>query len=224
MGTLYIVATPIGNLKDITLRALETLKEVDFIACEDTRQTRKLLDRYKIKKPLVSYHQHTRIQKVDYIVDQLAQGKSCALVSDAGTPCISDPGRVLVNRAIELSSNQIKIVPIPGPSALITAASISGFPVDRFIFLGFPPHKKGRLKFFEQIRDSKYTVILYESPYRILKTLGQLKEVVNNRQVVICRELTKMFETVYRGSIDEVISQLEKEKIRGEFVIIISTK
>jgi len=221
MGILYVVATPIGNLKDITLRALEILKEVDFIACEDTRQTKKLLDRYKIKKPQISYHQHTRIQKIDYIVDQLKQGKSIALVSDAGTPCISDPGRVLVTRAYDAG---IKIVPIPGPSAFICAASISGLPVDKFIFLGFPPHKKGRRKFFEQIRDNKYTVILYESPYRILKTLGQLRDVVGDRRIVVCRELTKMFEIVYRGSLNEVINQLEKEKIKGEFVVVVEGK
>ncbi len=221
MGILYVVATPIGNLKDITLRALEILKEVDFIACEDTRQTKKLLDRYKIKKPQVSYHQHTRIQKIDYIVNQIAQGKSCALVSDAGTPCISDPGRVLVTRAYDAG---VKVVPIPGPSALISAASISGLPVDKFIFLGFPPHKKGRRKFFEQIRDNKYTVILYESPYRILKTLGQLRDVVGDRRIVVCRELTKMFEIVYRGSLNEVINQLEKEKIKGEFVVVVEGK
>lgn len=219
MGILYVVATPIGNLKDITLRALEMLKEVDFIVCEDTRQTKKLLDRYQIEKPLISYHQHTKIQKIDYIVNQIAQGKSCALVSDAGTPCISDPGSLLLARAVQA---KIKIVPLPGPSALTAAASISGFFVDRFIFLGFPPHKKGRQKFFEQIKDSQYPVIFYESPYRILKTLNQLKDAVNGRQIVVCRELTKMFETVYRGSIEEVISQLEKEKIRGEFVVAIN--
>jgi 16S rRNA (cytidine1402-2'-O)-methyltransferase len=219
MGILYVVATPIGNLKDITFRALEILKLVDFIICEDTRQTKKLLDRYQIEKPLISYHQHTKIQKIDYIINQIAQGKSCALVSDAGTPSISDPGSLLVARAVQ---SKIKIVPLPGPSALTAAASISGFFVDRFIFLGFPPHKKGRQKFFEQIKESIYPVIFYESPYRILKTLSQIKDLVNDRQIVVCRELTKMFETVYRGSIDEVISQLEKEKIRGEFVVIIN--
>lgn len=220
-GILYVVATPIGNLKDITLRALEILKEVDFIACEDTRQTKKLLDRYQIEKPLISYHQHTKIQKIDYIVNQIAQGKSCALVSDAGTPCISDPGSVLLAKAVRAG---IKIVPLPGPSALTAAASISGFPVDRFIFLGFPPHKKGRQKFFEQIKESIYPVIFYESPYRILKTLNQLKDVVNSRQIMVCRELTKMFETVYRGNINEVITKLEKEKIRGEFVVMVAKK
>ena len=220
-GILYVVATPIGNLEDITLRALKVLKEVDFIACEDTRQTKKLLDRYKIKKPQVSYHQHTRIQKIDYIINQIAQGKSCALVSDAGTPCISDPGRVLVARAYDAG---VKVIPIPGPSALISAASISGLPVDKFIFLGFPPHKKGRRKFFEQIRDNKYTVILFESPYRILKTLGQLRDVVDDRRIVVCRELTKMFEIVYQGTIKEVISKLEKEKIKGEFVVVVEAK
>jgi len=223
MGILYVVATPIGNLEDISLRTLRVLKEVGFIVCEDTRQTKKLLDRYQIEKPLISYHQHTKIQKIDYIVNQIAQGKSCALVSDAGTPSISDPGSLLVARAVQA---KIKIVPLPGPSALTAAASISGFPVDRFIFLGFPPHKKGRQKFLKQIKDSQYPVIFYESPYRILKTLNELKNTMNNEQrtknnIVVCRELTKKFETIYRGKIDEVIKEIEKDKIKGEFVVIV---
>lgn len=217
-GVLYVVATPIGNLKDITLRALEILKEIDFIACEDTRRTKKLLDHYKIKKFLVSYHQHTRIQKINYIINQIKQGKSCALVSDSGTPAISDPGRILVSKAYKAG---IKVIPIPGPSALITALSISGFKTDRFLFLGFPPNKKGRRKFFEQIKKSRYTVIFYESPYRILKTLKELEEIIEEREIVVCRELTKMFETVYRRDFKEVISQIEKDKIKGEFVVVV---
>lgn len=221
MGVLYIVATPIGNLKDITLRALETLKQVDFVACEDTRVTKKLLDYYQIKKILISYHQHTKIQKIDEILNQIALGKSCALVSDSGTPGISDPGNILVARAVQ---KNIKIVPIPGPSALTAAASISGFPQDKFLFLGFPPHKKGRRKFFKQIKESIYPVVFYESPYRILKTLNLLREMVSERRIVVCRELTKMFETIYRGTIDQIIDQLSKEKIKGEFVVVVEPK
>lgn len=222
MAILYIVATPIGNLEDITKRALRILSEVDLILAEDTRITKKLLDRYQIKTPTLSYHQYSKLKKIDYILELLNQGKNLALVSDAGTPGISDPGGKLISKIIELLGQKVKIVPIPGPSALISAASISGFPMEKFIFLGFPPTKKKRKKFFEQIANSKYPVIFYESPYRILKTLTQLQNYIPvGSWVVICRELTKKFETIYRGKISEVIGQLKKENVRGEFVVVI---
>jgi len=178
MVTLYIIGTPIGNLKDITLRALEVLKEVDLILCEDTRVTKKLLEHYQIKKPLLNYHQHSRLKKVNYILELLKQGKNLALVSDAGTPGISDPGNLLVYEAIERLREKVEIIPIPGPSAATAAASISGFPMDKFLFLGFPPTKRKRKKFFEAVVKSKYPVIFYESPYRIIKTLKELSSLL----------------------------------------------
>lgn len=225
MAILYIVATPIGNLKDISIRALDILKEVDLIVCEDTRQTLKLLNHYGISKPLVSYFQHSKLSKVEYIIEQLRQEKNLALVTDAGTPGISDPGGKLIEQLINWTVGQLKIVPIPGPNAAITALSISGFPTDKFIFLGFPPHKKGRNKFFKEIAEAKYTVVFYESPYRILKTLGQIKTVLSpERKIVVCRELTKQFESIYRGRAEEIIKILESDKNnqKGEFVVIIS--
>jgi 16S rRNA (cytidine1402-2'-O)-methyltransferase len=226
MATLFIVATPIGNLEDISLRALRILKEVDLILCEDTRVTKKLLDRYQIKKPLLSYHQHSKLQKIDYIISLLKEGKNLALVSDSGTPGISDPGNKLVNEVVKWLSDRVKIVPIPGPSALTCAASVSGFPMDRFLFLGFLPKKKKRKEILKEILESKYPVIFYESPYRILKTLKELRDVMNSEQqaaknIVVARELTKKFETIYRGKIDEVIEKIEKNTIKGEFVIIL---
>jgi 16S rRNA (cytidine1402-2'-O)-methyltransferase len=219
MSKLYIVATPIGNLKDITIRALHVLEDVDLILCEDTRVTKKLLNHYAIKTPIESYHQHSNLKKIDKIIDLLGQGKSLALVSDSGTPGISDPGNKLVERVKDIA----EIVPIPGPNAAISIASISGFPMDKFIFLGFPPHKKGRQKFFKEISDSKYPVIIYESPHRILKTLKELND-LDNFDIVIGRELTKKFETIYRGRIKDIINQIEKSIIKGEFVIVIKRK
>lgn len=232
MSNLFIVATPIGNLGDFSFRGLRILKEVDFILCEDTRVTKKLLDHYKINTPVLSYHQHSKLNKINYILDLIKQGKNLALVSDAGTPGISDPGNKLVHQILELAEvgpRQIKIVPIPGPSAVTVAASISGFPMDKFLFLGFPPAKKKRKKFFEEVVNSKYPVIFYESPYRILKTLNELKLAqireqirVNSREIVVGRELTKKFETIYRGNIEKVIGEIEKDRTKGEFAIIVS--
>jgi 16S rRNA (cytidine1402-2'-O)-methyltransferase len=226
MATLFVVATPIGNLEDISLRALRILKEVDLILCEDTRVTKKLIDRYQIKKPLLSYHQHSKLQKIDYIISLLKEGKNLALVSDSGTPGISDPGNKLVEEVINRLGEKVKIIPIPGPSALTCAASASGFPMDKFLFLGFLPKKKKRKEILKEILESKYPVIFYESPYRILKTLKELKDVMNSGQraannIVVARELTKKFETIYRGKIDEVIEKIEKNAIKGEFVIIV---
>jgi 16S rRNA (cytidine1402-2'-O)-methyltransferase len=224
MGKLYIIATPIGNLEDITLRAIRLLKEVDLILCEDTRQTGKLLEKYEIRKPTLSYHQHSKLQKIEQITELLRNGKNLALVSDAGTPAISDPGGKLVEAALRELGDEILIIPIPGPSAVITAASISGFPTDKFLFLGFPPHKKGRSKFFQKIAETEETVIFYESTYRILKSLEELRAAAGERQIAVCRELTKMFETIYRGNVSEVILKLKSDITKGEFVIIARAK
>lgn len=223
MAILYVVATPIGNLSDITFRAVKTLKEVDFILAEDTRETFKLLKFYNIKKPLISYFQHSKFSKIDYILDLLKQGKSLALVSDAGTPGINDPGGKLIEEIVKRFGSKVQIVPVPGANAAITALSISGLNADRFLFLGYPPHKKGRKKFFEEISKSRYVVVFYESVHRILRTLKELSEFesLKDRQIVVCRELTKKFETIYRGKIEELIPQIEKENM-GEFVVIIS--
>src|SRR4030042_3476764 len=212
-GTLYIVATPIGNLSDITLRALEILKSVDFIACEDTRVTIKLLNYYNIKKPLMSFHQHSRLQKFDLIINKLKEGKNIALATDAGTPGISDPGNVLVQKAIR---ENINAVPIPGPSALGTLISIAGIDMQKFVFLGFPPHKKGREKFFKEAAEAKYPVIYYESPHRAVKNLKLLAGFNPKKNVIIGRELTKMFEEIFRGKIAEAVDYYgqKKDKIR----------
>ena len=220
MGTLYIVATPIGNLGDITLRALETLKEVDLILCEDTRVTKKLLVRYKIERPLLSYHQHSKADKMQEILDMLLQGKNLALVSDAGTPGISDPGNELVAFLLTHTDTSRtgtpRIIPIPGPSAVATLASVAGIPMDKFVFLGYPPHKKGRKKFFEEVIQSTHPVIFYESPHRIQKTLNELQLckgetiVYKDLSLVVGRELTKKFETVYMGTLEEILLQLKQ--------------
>lgn len=224
---LYIVATPIGNLEDITLRTLRILKEVDLILCEDTRVTKKLLFHYNITTPTLSFHQHSTSNKTNRIIEALNQGQDIALVSDAGTPGISDPGGVLVEAVVKARLQQsllkpgFNIIPIPGPSALTAAASVSGFSMEKFLFLGFPPQKKKRKKFFEEVATSSYPVIFYESPYRILKSLVELREMDDKLPIVICRELTKKFETIYWGNIEEAIRRLETGKIKGEFVVIV---
>lgn len=220
-----MIATPIGNLEDISLRALRVFKQVDFIVCEDTRQTLKLLNHFDIKKSLISYHQHSKIKKIDYIIDLLKQGNNIALVSDAGTPAISDPGGVLIEKVVNELGDSVQVIPIPGPSALTAIASAAGLPVDKFVFLGFLPHKKGRQKLFDYIKESDKTVIFYESPHRILKTLDSLAGVLDeNRQVVIGRELTKKFETIYRGSVKEALDKLQADEVKGEFVMVVSGK
>ncbi|MDP3954108.1 MAG: 16S rRNA (cytidine(1402)-2'-O)-methyltransferase [bacterium] len=231
------MATPIGNLKDITLRALEILKGVDLILAEDTRVTRKLLDHYEIKVPLESYHQHTPIPsasggatgqgdltKFNRILDTLKNGKNIALVTDAGTPGINDPGGLLIEKILEIAP-ETNIIPIPGPNAAITALSASGINADKFLFLGYPPHKKGRQTLFKKIAESEYPVVLYESTHRIMRTLQELAEFdeIKERKLIVARELTKQFETIYRGTINEILPQIEKES-RGEFVIIINAK
>lgn len=220
MSKLYVVATPIGNLEDITLRALRILKEVDLILCEDTRVTRKLLNHYKINKFTQSYHQHSGKLKVDKLLSLMNQNKSIALVTDAGTPGISDPGGKLVEKVLATGH---EIESVPGPSALTTAISVSGKPLNKFLFLGFLPHKKGRQTLIKKISESKYPVILYESVHRIEKLLNEL-EVLDNRQIIVARELTKKFETVYRGTVEEVKNQLKPEETKGEFVVIILEK
>ncbi len=219
-GTLYIIATPIGNLSDITLRALEILKKVDFIACEDTRVTLKLLNHYNIKKPFISFHQHSRLQKFDLIINKLKEGKNIALVADAGTPGISDPGNNLI---AEIIKNDIKVVPIPGPSALTTLISIAGIDLQKFLFLGFPPHKKGREKFFREAAEAKYPVIYYESPHRVVKNLELLAGFNPEKNVIIGRELTKMFEEIIRGNLVDVLKFIKQKEaqIKGEFTIIV---
>ncbi len=223
MGILYIIATPLGNLKDLSFRALESLKEVDLIACEDTRQTSKLLAHYEISKPLVSYFQHSKFSKIEWIFENLKEGKKVALVTDAGTPGISDPGGKLIEELLRLSGGRLKIVPIPGPCAAIAALSISGFPTDKFLFLGFPPHKKGRETYFKEISQAEQTIVFYESAHRIIKALEKIKELMPEREVVVCRELTKMFESVYRGRAEEILNILNSDanNQKGEFVIVI---
>jgi 16S rRNA (cytidine1402-2'-O)-methyltransferase len=221
MSVLYVVATPIGNLEDISQRALRILAEVDLILCEDTRVTQRLLLHYNIKTPTLSYHQHSKIEKTEEIVGLLKEGKNLALVSDAGTPGISDPGNQLVAKLAEVEPRP-EIVPVPGPSALVAAASVAGGPMDRFLFLGFPPVKKKRKKFFEEVVNSEYPVIFYESPYRIIKSLTELRTLNENLPIVVCRELTKKFETIYRGKVGEVLGQLKE--LRGEFVVVVKGK
>ncbi len=220
MGILYIVATPIGNLEDITFRAFRILKECNAVLCEDTRVTKKLLSHFEIDTPTLSYHQHTSPAKMGYVFQLLCEGKNLALVTDAGTPGISDPGNELVQFLLE-KSPEIKIVPIPGPSAMAAIASIAGIAMDKFLFLGYPPHKNKRNKFFEEVAQSKYPVVLYESPYRIIKTLEELKTKNYKLKVVVGRELTKKFETVYRGTVDEALELIKKDMIKGEFVILV---
>lgn len=219
---LYILATPIGNLEDITLRALRILKEVDFIICEDTRVTSKLLARFEIQKSLVSHFQHSSDRKTDEITARLRAGESAALVTDAGTPGISDPGGVLIN-ALTHHLPDLKIIPIPGPSAVSAALSISGLPADAFLFLGFPPHKKGRQAFWKTVAACEETVVFYESPHRILKSLTELREVLRElpRAAVVCRELTKMFESVYRGDTDSILELVKKDPQKGEYVVVV---
>ncbi len=218
-GTLSIVATPIGNLKDITERALETLRSADLILCEDTRVTRNLLSRYEIDTDVMSYHQHSDDKKIKEILSLLEDGKYLALVTDAGTPAISDPGGILVN-IVRRELPDVEVTAAPGVSAVITALSISGMPADKFVFLGFPPLKKKRKKYFEEVAAQKHTVVFYESCHRIKKAIENLAEVLDkDAQVCVCRELTKKFESVYRGTIGEVMNMEIPEK--GEFVVVI---
>ncbi len=226
IGTLYIVATPIGNLEDITLRALRTLKEVDYVLCEDTRTTQNLLNKYDIKTKTMSYHAHSTENKENVIINLLKSGKDLALVSDAGTPTISDPGVMLVANVKKEFGTDVKVVPIPGPSALITALSASGISSAEFIFLGFLPHKKGRETLFKEISKSKRVIVFYESTHRIMKTLSSLIEHAPTFKIVIGRELTKQFEEFVEGTPEQVLTYftVNDDKHRGEFVVIVEPK
>lgn len=219
--TLYIVGTPIGNLQDVTQRALETLASVDVILCEDTRVTSKLLARYDIRKTLIAYHQHSKLSKTEHILAMLGEGKDIALVSDAGTPGISDPGGALVEAVVKEFGDEVTIVPIPGANGAVAALSVSGFPTDSFRFLGFPPHKKGRKTFFESIATMQETVVFYESKHRIEKALEALVVSISDRPIMVARELTKQFESLYRGTADECLKKLKADKTLGEFVIVV---
>jgi len=218
-GTLYIVATPIGNLEDITLRALRVLKEVDLIAAEDTRHSRILMMAYDIKTPLISLHEHNEQERSSLIVSKIRAGTSVAYVSDAGTPCISDPGYRLVNFAME---NKIRVVPIPGASAVVAALSACGLPADQFLFCGFlPPRENKRRRFLESVRDEGKLIVFYESPSRIAATLQAVYDILGDRQIVVARELTKTFEEIKRGPISQLISEWSANKAKGEFTVII---
>ena len=217
-GQLFVVGTPIGNLEDITHRAISTLKSVDIILAEDTRNSKKLLNAHKIETKMISYHEHSSEKEIEKIIDLLLKGKDLALISDAGTPTISDPGYGLIRDCIK---HDIIIVPIPGVSAITAAMSVSGLPSDSFTFIGFLPQKKGRLKKIEQLNNIENTVILFESPYRLEKTLNQLLDNLGNRPVVVGRELTKLYEEVIRGNLSEVIKYFSKSKVKGEIVIMI---
>ncbi len=216
---LYIVSTPIGNLKDITLRALETLKSADLIAAEDTRHTRVLLDAYDIHKPLTSFFEHNEDRKTEHLVGLLKEGKNIALVSDAGTPGLSDPGYPLIRRALD---EGIKIEVVPGATALITALTASGLPAHAFVFEGFlPPKSAGRRKKLEEFKGEKRTVIFYESPHRLLKALKDIEEVLDNPTVVCARELTKKFEEIKKGTTLELLDHFTRHSPKGEFVLLI---
>lgn len=218
MATLYVIGTPIGNLEDITLRALRILKEVDIVLCEDTRTTKVLLNNYKIETETESYHMHSTDGKIEKIIEYLQEGKNLALVSDAGTPGISDPGSYLVQQVLDAGYT---VESVPGPSALTTALSILGVPCDQFTFYGFLPHKKGRQTLFNEIKESERTSVFYESPHRIIKSLEALQGMKKN--VGVARELTKMFEQVIKGSPEEVLAYFTKnaDKVRGEFVVVV---
>ena len=216
-GNLYLVATPIGNLEDITYRAIKVLKEVDLIAAEDTRQTLKLLNHYEISKPLISYHRHNEAVKKDVIIEKINQGQNVAVVTDAGTPGISDPGEEVVKEAVE---NGINVIPIPGACAMINALIASGLSTKEFSFYAFLPlNKKLRKEKFEEIKEDRKTIIIYEAPHRIIDTLNEKKKNLGERNIVVAKELTKIHETFYRGNISEVIEKIKIPK--GEYIILI---
>lgn len=230
MPTLYVVATPIGNLEDMTLRAIRILKEVDLILCEDTRVTKTLLSRHEIDKPTMSYHAQSKLSKVEKIFALLEEGKDIALVSDAGTPTISDPGCLLVSQVRERFGALVTVVPVPGASAVLSALSVSGFPTSEFLFLGFLPHKKGRETLFKEIASSKRTVVFYESPHRIIKTLKSLKAHLEaripskqNGKIFVAREITKLYEENVIGTPEEILAHFaaHPDRVRGEFVVVV---
>ena len=218
---LYIVGTPIGNMEDITYRAVKTLGNVDYIFAEDTRVSRKLLTHYEIKNTLYQYHEHNKSHQIENIINLLKDGKNIALITDAGTPCISDPGYELVDIAHQ---NDIKVVTIPGASSVIAGASISGLNLRRMAYEGFLPKKKGRQTLFNKLKEEERTIIILESPNRILRTLKDINEYLGNRYVVIARELTKVYEEVIRGNVIDLIDKIEKKPLKGEIVLLIKSK
>lgn len=218
-GKLYICATPIGNLEDITLRTLRILKEVHMIACEDTRHSLKLLNHYEIKKPLISYHEHNVMERGPQLIDYMKEGKDIALISDAGMPGISDPGEDLIRLAIE---ENMEVVVLPGPTASITALVSSGLPTDKFVFEGFlPSKKKDRISILENLKPERRTMIIYESPHRIKESLKDMKDILGDRKTAIGRELTKHYEEIFRGHISDALERFSSGTVKGEFVIII---
>lgn len=220
LGTLYLISTPIGNLEDISLRALRILREADIIAAEDTRHTKKLLNHHQISSSLTSYFEHNKFQKGSYLLAKLKEGKNIALVSDAGTPGISDPGYHLIQLALK---NSVRIVPVPGSSAVIAALSVSGLPTDSFVFEGFLPAQKGKRKrYLEDLKDERRTIVLYESPRRLLTTLRDIEATLGERNIAVCRELTKIHEETLRGTVAEVIGKLKERKIKGEVTLIVA--
>lgn len=222
MGTIYLVPTPIGNLGDITLRALETLKKVDIVAAEDTRQSLKLLNHFEIKKPLISYHMHNEQGKGEELIERAKKGQNIAVVSDAGTPGVSDPGEVIVRKCIEYG---VKFEVLPGATAFTTALVYSGLDTSKFMFKGFYPREtKERKLFLEDIASRTETIIIYESPYRVVDALSSIKEGLGNRNIAVCRELTKMHESIYRGTLEEAISFFEDNPPKGEFVLVLEGK
>jgi 16S rRNA (cytidine1402-2'-O)-methyltransferase len=220
-GKLYLVATPIGNLQDVTFRAIETLRRVDLIAAEDTRHAAILLRHYEIHKPAVSYHDFNERKVAPQLVAQLQQGKSIALITDAGSPGISDPGFYLVRAAL---AENISVEAIPGPSAVVAAVTISGLPSDRFVFEGFPPAKKGRQAFFQNLTAESRTIVLYEAPQRVPRTLQDILTHWGDRRVALARELTKIHEQVRRGKVSEILAGLQEQALRGECVLVVEGK
>ena len=221
-GILFLVSTPIGNMDDITKRAIDVLKNSDLIACEDTRRTLKLLKKYDINRPLESYYDHNKEKKTPYLLRLLDKGKSVALVSDSGTPCISDPGFYLVKKVIEKG---YKLFTVPGPSSILSALILSGLPTDRFVFEGFLPKKKGKRKArITQLKEEERTIIIFESPFRFLSLLKELKEILGERKISVSRELTKVYEETIRGNLSDLINQLEGKKPKGEFIIVLEGK
>ncbi|MBC7327090.1 16S rRNA (cytidine(1402)-2'-O)-methyltransferase [bacterium] len=218
-GTLFVVATPIGNLQDITLRALDVLKSVDLVVAEDTRKALALLSHYNIRKPVLSLHRHSPGRRIEEIVRELKGGKKIALISEAGTPGISDPGEELVRRCGE---EGIDTVPIPGASALTAALSISGLPTRSFLFFSFPSRKRSkRKKLLEELKEYPHTLVFFESPHRIKETLEDILEIMGDRKVVICREMTKLYEEIYRGMVSEALNWLAQKEIKGEFTVVL---
>ena len=214
----YVVGTPIGNLEDLTFRAKKVLEKVDYIFAEDTRVTKRMLSHYEIEKTVYQYHEHNKLHQIQNVINLLKGNKNIALVTDAGTPCISDPGFELVN---EILKNDLKVVGIPGASSIITGASISGLDMRRMAYEGFLPKKKGRQTLFNKLKDEERTIVILESPNRILKTLKDVREYLGERYVVITRELTKIYEEITRGNVSQIIEKLEKKPIKGEIVLFI---